>query len=139
MNKICVVENIRYFDMPTEEIIAKYFLVEVEEDFNIGDQFRFQGKFYSLSCKRPKENLIIVKEIKLKYPIDECIAEDNIKCPYCGCENTDSWEVSDNSGEEICEDCGSTFVWNRDTRVTYNSAPLKQKEIIGLNQTTTRK
>lgn len=45
---------------------------------------------------------------------------DEITCPYCGAEWSDSWEMSD-SGEEICDECGNKFWYEREVSVSYTS------------------
>lgn len=44
---------------------------------------------------------------------------DEIVCPYCGCEFGDSWELSADSGEEECYECGKEFEYYRHIEVTY--------------------
>lgn len=52
-------------------------------------------------------------------PIDST-ATDEITCPHCGSEDGDSDE-RDDYGEEICDDCGKKYFWNRTVLVTYTS------------------
>lgn len=56
----------------------------------------------------------------------------NIVCPYCGYENQDSWECSDDEDEEICGNCGSTFSYERIVTVEYTSYPVKKAECVRL-------
>jgi len=42
-----------------------------------------------------------------------------IVCPYCGREQSDSWEYGDD-GEIDC-DCGETYTFARDVSVTYST------------------
>lgn len=44
---------------------------------------------------------------------------DEIVCPNCGMEKSDSWEYSD-SGEIDCN-CGITFEYYREVSCTYNT------------------
>lgn len=48
---------------------------------------------------------------------------DNIKCPNCGSENTDSWEMGEEGDEECC-DCGCKFSYQRHTEITYSTETL---------------
>ena len=55
--------------------------------------------------------------------------ERNITCPYCGDENTDSWEVRglQNDGESIddkCGNCGKKFHIVMNVDVTYTTTGL---------------
>jgi hypothetical protein len=49
---------------------------------------------------------------------------DEITCPWCGFEYTDSWERESGEGEEECQDCNRKFTFSRHTAVTY--CTLKQ-------------
>jgi len=42
---------------------------------------------------------------------------DDVICPYCGYEFSDSWEMSE--GEHDCYDCGNVFNMKRDVTVEY--------------------
>jgi len=44
-----------------------------------------------------------------------------IVCPGCGDELGDSWELSDDDGDEQCGECGITFTWERHVEVTYST------------------
>ena len=50
---------------------------------------------------------------------------DEVVCPYCGAEMTDSWEYPD-SGEEWCEECDRVFTFFRQVDVHYSSQQVKQ-------------
>jgi transposase-like protein len=50
--------------------------------------------------------------------------EPNIKCPYCGWENHDSWEVGADSGKYDCGSCEKAFDYERDVQVTYSTHKL---------------
>jgi len=52
---------------------------------------------------------------------------DEIVCPYCGYEHSDSWEMGD-QGEIECEKCGKTFEYWVETQVHYTT---KRKENEG--------
>lgn len=54
----------------------------------------------------------------------------NITCPYCGFENQDSWEASEDEEEEECSCCGSTFSYQRNVTVEYCGQPVKKNEAI---------
>ena len=52
------------------------------------------------------------------------IYTDEIVCPRCGIEWTDSWEALDESIEgepEECEECHCKFWYRRDIHVTYTT------------------
>jgi len=45
---------------------------------------------------------------------------DEIVCPNCGYELSDSWEMPD-SGEYDCCECQSKFEFERDIEITYKT------------------
>jgi hypothetical protein len=50
---------------------------------------------------------------------------DEIVCPYCGHEGSDSWEYSRDSGEIECGRCCQEFNYNRDVSVSYSTSKRK--------------
>jgi DNA-directed RNA polymerase subunit RPC12/RpoP len=53
---------------------------------------------------------------------------DEIVCPYCGYEFTDSWEYSDTQDEQKvdCHDCGEEFLLYMHLTVDYSTYKKKQ-------------
>lgn len=49
---------------------------------------------------------------------------DNLVCPYCGYEHTDSWEIEDDEGERSCDDCQKEFTYQREVTTTYASEKM---------------
>jgi len=49
---------------------------------------------------------------------------DEIVCPYCGCEVSDSWEYGCDDDVIDCSECGKKFRYYRDTHVTYNTRKI---------------
>ena len=50
----------------------------------------------------------------------DCRSTDQIVCPYCGYEFTDSYELGED-GDVECDECGQTFNFTSDTVVYYTS------------------
>jgi len=46
---------------------------------------------------------------------------DEVVCPWCGCEFTDSWEFSDSYDELQCDECGKIFSMIREIEVSYST------------------
>jgi DNA-directed RNA polymerase subunit RPC12/RpoP len=77
-------------------------------------------------CK-PCRQLRVDKQIEeFQAKEEDTDFEDEITCPYCGDKNGDSWEVSEDSGEDTCGNCGNEFHFERDITVTYST---KKKSI----------
>lgn len=55
--------------------------------------------------------------------IHEKYGENEITCPYCGYEFSDSWEYRQECDEEECCECGKKFHWSRNVSVDYTSKP----------------
>lgn len=51
-----------------------------------------------------------------------------IICPNCFREYSDSWEYSDYDDNMICPDCGQSFYYERHLEVTYSSKKNKEKD-----------
>jgi transposase-like protein len=51
---------------------------------------------------------------------------DEIVCPYCGNEHTDSWEVKDDDGDFECHDCEQAFDYERVVTVEYCTSKKKE-------------
>lgn len=46
---------------------------------------------------------------------------NEIVCPYCGHEQSDSFELIDDDGEMNCGSCSGTFSFERHRRITYST------------------
>jgi DNA-directed RNA polymerase subunit RPC12/RpoP len=54
----------------------------------------------------------------------ECWGTDEIVCPHCGHEMSDSWEYLDGNrtkGSADCGECEKTFKWEAEYSVTYTT------------------
>jgi transcription elongation factor Elf1 len=51
----------------------------------------------------------------------DTLYQDEIVCPHCGYEHSDSWEVKHNDGEYNCDSCGKKFHYERHIEVTYST------------------
>jgi predicted RNA-binding Zn-ribbon protein involved in translation (DUF1610 family) len=47
---------------------------------------------------------------------------DEIVCPWCGHEISDSWEVEADDGDYECPECGNEFCYCREVSVTYSTS-----------------
>lgn len=53
-----------------------------------------------------------------------------VVCPNCGYEYSDSWEMQD-EGDEICDECGCKFSYERDISVSYSTKIINTWTIKG--------
>ena len=55
--------------------------------------------------------------------------EIEIVCPYCGYTERDSWELTDDDGENTCGRCDSEYEYTRNVSITYSTIPKIEGEI----------
>jgi hypothetical protein len=113
------------FNYDYEDIEAEFY-IKKDKNFKFG-AFKFNGKYYSMHSYNPAKEYCIVQEIKFKDYDTDSIAD--IKCPYCGHNNIDPWDMPDSS-EEICDICGNAFYYEREVEVYYSSSKVKEYEIL---------
>lgn len=53
-----------------------------------------------------------IKEIEHEYT-------DELVCPYCGYEKTDSWEYHEDEGGVDCDECDKSYLYTRVVTVEY--------------------
>jgi len=54
----------------------------------------------------------------------DCSYTQEVKCPYCGEEFTDSWELKPDESQVDCGECGKEFSYARNVEVTYTTAKV---------------
>lgn len=54
--------------------------------------------------------------------------KNQIKCPYCDWEDSDSWEFNEDSGTHTCGGCEKEFNVERHIEVTYSTSRIKCEE-----------
>jgi len=54
--------------------------------------------------------------------------ENEIICPYCGWEDQDSWEFTEESGTDTCASCDKEFNVFREVSVTYSTSRIDCEE-----------
>lgn len=52
---------------------------------------------------------------------DETTSTNEMICPYCGDENTDSFEYGEDEGERVCGKCSREFNYIREITITYST------------------
>lgn len=117
-------------------------IIETDKEINIGETLIIGNVAYSvtaLSGKGGKYHTAYVEKLKNQKvfidgeePEDEDYTEQ-ITCPYCGYENSDSWEAGDNEDEYECPYCGSVFSYQRNVTVEYCSQPVRKAKAVYLN------
>ena len=54
----------------------------------------------------------------------ETYGEEEVTCPYCQHETSDSFELGD-SGTKTCSECGKKYEWQRDVSISYSSEGIE--------------
>ena len=88
-----------------------------------------QGKLARCCSFDTKNDFLTIEYVNNPIDEDEIFQHDEIKCPYCGIEKSDSWECSDD-GSEICDTCGSEYEYERIVDVSYTTTIKKKNEKI---------
>lgn len=78
-----------------------------------------KGGLYCYECR---EKLI---EEEIKQFNGDTNFTNNIICPYCGSEDGDSWEETQDWGEIECGNCYKTFYFEREISVTYTTTKIE--------------
>jgi len=120
----------KWWDATREDMLnASFHNSDVLHKFD--DNVEIDGNLYccNVSSQKEGDTFYSVNQINLSSePEDEVISDDEIKCPYCGAEVSDSWEYSDSDDEHECSDCGSIYAYERRVEVSYCSTPVKKNE-----------
>lgn len=112
-------ENIPFLD----------FLLETN-DLEFNENFSFEGNYYSFCSLELDRQVAIVEEFRIKEMESyEYHNTDEVTCPYCGYEDTDSWELDDQEDERDCPMCGGVFGYSREVTVSYYSEKVKDPKI----------
>lgn len=51
----------------------------------------------------------------------DCAFTSEVRCPHCGEEQQDSWELDADGGECECNKCGKSFGYERHFDITYST------------------
>jgi hypothetical protein len=89
-----------------------------------------QGKTAQICMISPKEDFVCIHYINGMPKKDSLSFKDEITCPHCGDEESDSWEAGDSDENRECGVCGSIFSYERNCEVTYSSTIVERNDNI---------
>ena len=119
-----------------KNIFTKWDEVEVYRTLSVADDvelwnraINLEGKFYSICCSQGNKYEIMELE-KFNLEENENWDKNEITCPICGYEFSDSWEYDLDRGEDTCEGCGATLQWSREVEVSYSAEVKKSVQPI---------
>ena len=105
------------------------YIGETDQKIDVGELVKFNNKYYNCCSVNLKENSLYVRFLDYYLPrSDEDFNDDYLRCPFCGYENKDSFELSDEDDEYICPQCGSTLKYHREIKVSYYVEVVEEKE-----------
>lgn len=117
-------------DYSLDEKSATY-IGETDQEIEFGALLKFDDKYYTCCMMNINEDSLYVRFVDCWIPRDDddC-SVDNLRCPYCGYENQDSFELLDEDDEYECPQCGCTLKYHREIRVSYDVEVVEEKEPI---------
>ena len=110
------------------EVQSYPYIGEVDIDVSIGTIIQIHNEYYSPGVVG--KGYAGVRQIELNLePNDERYTR-NAKCPYCGYENDNSWELADSDDNHECRECGAIIEYKRIVTVEYNASPKRPPDIV---------
>lgn len=103
---------------------------EINIDLTMGEVVKIGEKYFSIGVLNHIKKSAGVKQIEIDFEPEDKNYENNLICPYCGYEDKDSWELSDDDNEHKCGRCGAVISYERVVTVEYNSSPVKPPNIV---------
>lgn len=112
------------------EIDAYPFIMETEDRIDsLSCVVEVGGEQFTPSMLSADRSQIGVRRCHIETDPEPQEYTEQIKCPFCGYEESNSWEFDDDGTHE-CGRCGGEFSWERIVTVEYNSTPGKPPRII---------
>lgn len=93
--------------------------------------YRFNDRIYNVTSIEAIWARVIELKIEDK---QETEYEHNLKCPYCGYEDNDSWELYDNDDDFECGRCGALMQYERIVTIEYSAKIVKKPTIIDVEE-----
>ena len=107
------------------------FIGETDQQLDFESMLKFDNEYYRCSMQDLKEDSLYVRFVDYYLPRnDDDFCDDNLRCPFCGYEELDSFELSDEDDEYICPQCGSKLKYRREIKVSYDVEVIEEKEPV---------
>lgn len=105
--------------METDKIIVMGDVLIIDDVVYVVSSMSGKGDTYYAAYveKAKNQNVFLYNE----EPVDQNYKSE-ITCPYCGYRR-EGWEMEDEEDNFECENCGSTFSYQREVSVSYCSKP----------------
>jgi len=106
------------------------YIGEIDIDLSISVVVKINKNYYVPEVLNPSKNSAGVRKIEINLEPEDKDYTENLTCPYCGYEDRDSWELSDDDDEHQCGRCCATISFQRQVTVEYNSSAKTPPEIV---------
>lgn len=108
------------------------YLGEIDIELDIGEVVQIEGEYFASCVLNFVNHSVGVRRIELDLGPDpgERGYKDNLVCPYCDYEESDSWELPDSDTEHECGRCGATMSFERVVMVEYDCDPVRPPNIV---------
>lgn len=97
---------------------------------DIHEALKIGSKYYIPSIVNFNNNTAGVRLSTISTKPENKEYEDNIVCPYCGHEDRDSYELSDDNDTIECGRCGATIEYTREVIASYSIKGIKPPKIV---------
>lgn len=109
------------------------YLGEVDINLAIGEVVKIGDDYFISGVLNHDKKSAGVRKVTINLDPEDRDYESNLICPYCGYEDNDSWELSDDDEEHECGSCGAIISYERVVTVEYNSSPVKPPSVVTAN------
>ena len=106
------------------------YIGEISIDLTMGEIVKVEEDYYSIGVLNHVNKSAGARQIEIDFEPDDKDYENNVICPYCGYEDRDSWELTDDNEEHNCGRCGAVVSYERVVTVEYNSSPVKPPTVV---------
>lgn len=106
------------------------YIGEIDLDLNMGEVVKVEDEYYVAGVMHPNKHMAGVNKVEIELEPEDRDYESNLTCPYCGYEDSNSCELSDNDSEHECGRCGAKIEYERVVTVEYSSSPKKPPTIV---------
>jgi len=107
------------------ELINYPYIGSIKGNVSCGDTFKINGNYYRAGVFETAKKNIGVHKLDINFKGRDRQYETECICPYCGTENSNSWELPDEDDNYECESCGGIYNYSRIVTVEYTSSPVK--------------
>ena len=109
------------------------YIGEIDIDLTMGKVVKVGEDYFAIGVLNHVKKSAGVRQIEIDFEPEDKEYEINLICPYCGHEDRDSWELSDDDDEHKCGRCGAIMSFERVVTVEYNSSPVKPPSVVTAN------